>query len=72
MNRIFQDLLSLHGYPLPYVPTESASERKAADAAAFGPRYGNRRAATRLFGAPVAGNAPADAVHGACTMGACG
>ena len=53
MNRIFQDLLSLHGYPLPYAPTESASERKAADAAAFGPRYGNRRASARLFGAPA-------------------
>lgn len=72
MNRIFQDLLSLHGYPLPYAPTESASERKAADAAAFGPRYGNRRAAARLFGAPVAGNAPEEAVPGACTLGTCG
>lgn len=71
MNRIFKDLLSLHGYPLPFESVEGVVERKGA-AAAYGPRYGNRVEARRLFGA--AAGAPRHAVadpHG-CTAGACG
>lgn len=73
MNRIFKDLLSLHGYPLPFESSETVAERRAADAAAFGPRYGNRAAATRLFGSTGADSArPADPVAPGCALGACG
>lgn len=77
MNRIFKDPLALHGYPLPFESTETIAERKAADAAAFGTRYGNRTAARRLFGATAGAGTRASkrgAVpqeHG-CTLGACG
>ena len=73
MNRIFKDLLALHGYPLPFESTETIAERQAADAAAFGPRYGNRVAATRLFGKSRATSARVldPGAHG-CTLGACG
>lgn len=72
MNRIFKDLLALHGYPLPFESTETIAEREAANAAAFGPRYGNRIAATRLFGTGrTAPRAAAADVQG-CTLGACG
>lgn len=72
MNRIFKDLLALHGYPLPFESTETIAEREAANAAAFGPRYGNRIAAARLFGAGrPAPRAPAADVRG-CALGTCG
>ena len=72
MNRIFKDLLSLHGYPLPFESVEGAVERKAADAAAFGPRYGNRTEARRLFGPAAGAPRPAAADPHGCTAGACG
>ena len=72
MNRIFKDLLALHGYPLPFESTETITERKAADAAAFGPRYGNRTESTRLFGAAAPARRAAPTVEHGCTLGACG
>ena len=72
MNRIFKDLLALHGYPLPFESVETIAERKAADAAAFGPRYGNRAESTRLFGAARSARRAAPTVEHGCTLGACG
>jgi len=66
MNRIFKDLLSLHGYPLPFESVEPVAERQ------FGPRYGNRTVAERLFGAALATPPRREPEAHGCTAGACG
>ena len=72
MNRIFKELLSLHGYPLPFESSETVAQRTTAAAAAYGPRYGNRSEARRLFGPAAGAPRPAAAEPHGCTAGACG
>ena len=72
MNRIFKELLSLHGYPLPFESSETVAQRTTAAAAAYGPRYGNRAAASRLFGTAAPAPRALDPNAHGCTVGACG
>jgi hypothetical protein len=66
-HRMFQDLMSLHGYPLPFESVERVTGQ--AEAADYTRGYGNRAASARAFKAsarPQAGAAPRACATGGC------
>jgi hypothetical protein len=68
-HRVFRDLLSLHGYPLPFESIERiAGEAETPD---YSRRYGNDAASARSFCA-LGGPAGAKTAAGAaCATGGC-
>ena len=75
-QRAFRDLLSLHGYPLPFESIERVTGE--AEAPDYSRGYGNRTASTRAFPAlgKAAAKAPAAArsappAEAGCVVGGC-
>jgi hypothetical protein len=69
-QRIFKDLLSLHGYPLPFESIERITG--AAETPDYGRGYGNGTASAQAF--PPLGKAPSPAkrpVDAGCVAGGC-
>ena len=69
-QRIFKDLLSLHGYPLPFESIERITG--AAETPDYGRGYGNRTASAQAF--PPLGKKPSHARRAAdagCVAGGC-
>lgn len=71
MNKIFKDLLSLHGYPLPFESIERVTGE--AETPDYANGYGNRVASARAF--PPLGRPGAAAVRhdprDVCVAGGC-